>query len=717
MDMVQLPWRRVWTLNIDDTFERAYDATINPISRKLQIVNWDEPYSESGDLQVIHLHGHVRGSRPSKLVFSFAEYQAAAKTHPVWDQVLAGVMGTEPFLVIGARMLEDPDIESLLMKRPPNGTAPSFVVDPYISAGNKWELERLGFVVLELMPEEVLQKWRHEFDLMPEALLALTQSHALSVPQFSKLQTNRTSPPPSGHDFYGGDLPLWSDACDGRIAIFSWVKRVVDDLERWTDASSIRSEPTLHIVYGLRLTGSSSGLHAVAREAISMHVDPYVFDKSSRWDVPLLVDLARQRPALIIIDGGAEFADDVDRTLKLAEEDGVRLYILLAETPHNDLRLEGRLSGTYSKVVTHVPERLNRIDGAALVTKLEKFGRLGSLELKESRQRLQHFVGRDVFSSMMDVEYALGFRKRLEGELAELHADWRLDLVFLLSLAAQANRPVGLIDASIAIGVAADKINEQLRADGHLAAVVEQLDDRLVARQRDRAVESVANIIGSNRALDKLLEFIQRLAPLASRSSLQRRNRVPLLVGHLMTSKNLQATFPGHDLDNFYESLRPTFGDWNGRYWEQRAIYAKATLDWSRAESFAARSVSLYDDAYTRTTYGTILINKAENLAALGDSAWREYYDRGRQELETAQAKEPGSRVTAFAYLESTLALLQRLAEAGADDSQDAVTVAADWSAYYATLRIGLTGEHLQSVSRAERLGERWERLRLANRS
>ncbi|WP_158614790.1 SIR2 family protein [Micromonospora sp. BL1] len=706
--MTYLPWRRVWTLNIDDTFENAYGKD-KPEERKLQVVDWQDPYSESGDLQVIHLHGHIMGHEPRTLVFSFTEYQSAARSHPVWDQVLGGVIGTEPFLVIGAKMLDDQDVEALLMQNPPRGTAPSFVVDPFISPGNKWELEQLGFIVLEDMPENVLRNWQESFDLGRDSLSALRRSSALAVPQFSKLQTNLVRPAPKDHDFYGGDAPLWSDVVGGRIATFQWMKEVIEHFERWLDTPT--PDPVLHIVYGNRLTGTSSGLLAVARESIRLNATTYLFDKSSRWDIALAVDLAKEHPTVFLIDGAADFADDIDRTLKMAKEQGASLYLLATELPRNDLRFEGRLVGQYAKSVTSSPERLDRIDSSALAAKLENFGRLGSLELKDKRERTRHFFNRDVFSAMMEVEYALGFRKRLEGELSALDPDWRLDLALLLSLAAQGNRTVGLVDAAIAIGTSTETITTGLREDEHLSALIEHVEDRLVARQRGGAVEPAINALGPDIALRKLLGFIQRLAPLASRASLQRRNRVPLLVGHLMTTRNVQTAFPNHDLDDFYEALRPTFGDWNGRYWEQRAIYAKSISDWSRAESFAARSVSLYDDAYTRTTYGTVLINKAENLASLDDPAWQGYYNRGREQLEAARLKEPGSRVTAFAFLEATLALLQHLSRRKI--GSDAVrSVAADWKASYASLRVSLAGEkELQSISRTEKLGDRWERL------
>ncbi|WP_344173811.1 SIR2 family protein, partial [Pilimelia columellifera] len=80
-------------------------------------LNWTDSYIEHGDLQIIHLHGTVATKSPSPIVFSFSEYHKSAERHPVWNSVLAGAIATEPFLVIGARVLDDPDIEATLQRR------------------------------------------------------------------------------------------------------------------------------------------------------------------------------------------------------------------------------------------------------------------------------------------------------------------------------------------------------------------------------------------------------------------------------------------------------------------------------------------------------------------------------------------------------------------------------------------------------------------------
>jgi hypothetical protein len=715
-ELAGLPWRRVWTLNVDDAFENEYAKTARSRHQQYRTISWDDPYSETGALEVVHLHGHVHSREPRSLVFSFSEYQSAARERPVWDQMLAGLLATKPVVALGARLLDDVDVESLFVNSRPTAAAPSIVVDPYITDGNEFELTALGYRVLRCSAAEFVAAWAAEFGLDSKGLDSLRTSTAIEIPQISILKSNHVPPPPPAHDYFGGDEPMWADICSNRAALFGWMREAIGEVERWLDAGP--GAPSIHLLYGHRLTGTSSGMLMVAREARRLHVETVWFDKSSRLDVEQFLDFCRNRgPVMLMADGAADFADDIDRIAKRAAEDSsIHIFVLMSERPYNDLRVEGRLVGTYSKRAQRIPRLLDRGDSRSLVSKLEEFGRLGALELRPTQQRIAHFKGRDVFSALVDVEYALGFRKRLEGELRSIEEVWKKDLLFLLSFGALAGAQVGVVEAALAVGVNVSRVVKAVEGDEHLSALVQIVDDRVVARQRDRATDFMIRDRGESEALKALVHMIEGLAPLATRQGLRERNRAAVLVGRLMNAKQLARLFPKQDLDAFFfEALRGIFGSWHGRYWEQRAIYAKSVRKWSRAESFAARAVQLYDDAFTRTTYGTILVNRAEELAGSDDPAYFSFYERGKVEFDAALAHEPGNRVTAFAFLEASLGLLREIARQ-IENSQmvrgDVGSILSDWRGAYSSLRLSLSSdEGFESVSRAESLGERFESL------
>lgn len=719
--LASLPWRRAWTLNVDNVFERAYARTERAKYMALRSISWDEPFAQTGDLEVIHLHGHVLGKETRRLVFSFAEYQTAAAERPVWDQVLAAQLGATPMVVVGASLLGDPDVERLLMNNRPTDAAPSIVVDPYITPGNKWELDRLGYVVVQMTGQDFAMEWSASFEL--DSVAAGQERAWSTVPQFERLQTNVVLPPPRHHEYYEGDAPLWADAVANRPALFDWTRTTITKLEEWLDTSPRPSR--LMLLYASRLAGVSSGLLMLAREARSKGCEVLWFNRAARWDAGRIIDLLRGGgPCVLLVESAADFADDVDKLLRAAaDEESVELLVVASELPYNDLKLEGRLGGSYHIDALNVPQRLTRKSAHALVEKLQSAGRLGALELQAQSKRLSHFTGRDVFSAMMEVEHAAGFKSRVEGELRHLDADWKRDLIQLLAFASSGHKEVGVADASIAVGRSASTVIDAVRTDESLLALVEMVDNVVLARQRTLVLRPLVDLRGRDAALNSLVGCVTRLAPLATRESLRQRNRASLLVGHLMAYKQLQENFLSDDIESFYDRLHPVFGDWSARYWEQRSILAKDTENWPKAESYAARAVTLYDDAFTRTTYGTILINKAEYLLSRRDAAWAEFYVRGREELALAGAKERGNRISAFAYLEATVKMLET-AERDArflDDEkqlESLLEALEDWRSNYNLLRVGLTdAEGLTSVGRAEHLSRRWSNLRLARDS
>ncbi|MBO1029788.1 SIR2 family protein [Tessaracoccus sp. SD287] len=709
-DLVRLPWARIWTLNIDDTVENAYVKENSATARPIRTVAWDDEYSETGDLDVIHLHGHVLGHEPSRLVFSMTEYVGTGAARQVWHQMLAGVLGSEPFIVMGARLLGDPDVESVLLSHPPTGTAPSLIVDPFVSEGNRWELEKLGYIVISQPGEEFVKVWRSDLELTDQAITTLREARELSVPQLHRLVTNRVEPPPRSHDFLGGDPPTWRDVVLRTPVDLSTSSELITQLGNWM--SSEHRSARLIIQYAPRLTGLSTVLLTVARSAIAMGAHVFQFDRSSRWDSHLLVELARQFPTVVVIDGGADFGDDIDRSLRLAEESGTQLLFLCGEVLGNELRLEERLTGTYGKSTFVAKKGLGNKDSTALYEKLRSSGRLGSLELIDRRAALAVFKGRDIFSAMLDVEYGLGFRKRLDTEVTNLKADWQHELVLLLALASQGQRTVTSADAAIALGVASDAIVAALTDDSGLQALVQLNGSVLISRQRDRSLASLLRVLPPRDALASILRIIKRVAPAASREGMRERNRLPLLMSHLMTYKTLSAAFPNEDFDDFYKALITVFGDWSGRYWEQRAIHAKAIHDWGRAESFAGRAVNLYDDSYTRTTYGTILMNRSRLFVSEADPKWLEYYRRALDQFTEAHIQSPGNRITLFASLDSSLAVLEAATQSNGSDDVVVRKMVDEWSETYTLLRLGLVDEEgLQSVKRAEQLSSRFQKL------
>lgn len=707
------PWKRVWTLNIDDAFERSYDAYKSPAHPRLHSVCWDEQiHDDRSALQLVHLHGSVERPEPRPLVFSFREYIGKASGNAAWDQVLAGAYAVSPFVVVGAGIFGDPDVEALFMGPRSPSSVPSFVVSPYIEEARQWDLEQKGLIYIAATAEEFFKEWAEYCDLDKNLEAHFVES-SLRLPQLSPRSVRHVQKPPPQHDFFSGDEPLWSDAVAGHIAALEWMKEIEQEIRRWI------AEPAPHLIriIGPRFSGSTSGLYFLMHLAATAGVRSFWFDRSSRFDASDVVMLAQANgPVCIFVESAADYADDINASLSEAGLLGVSgLLFVVTEQQRNALRLEGRLGGPYGQKVVNVRPKLKRGDARILAHNLIEHVRAGEFGLDRNMGRLVDFcVGKDAFSAMLSISGGSGFIDRVRMEFNRLNT-WQRDFVLLLQIAAADRNAVGSTEAQFAIGVSAAIIRQAVLEFDALSALAETDGEAFTARQRDKALAATVATLGSDAALESIIRITNNLSPLVQSASLEKRNPPALLVGHLMSVKFLSQLFSLEQIAGFFSAVQVSYGSWNGRYWEQRAIAHKGRGDWSKAESYASRAVALHPSPYTRTTLGTILINRATASARDGvRSDWLDMYSRGRGALEQASRDADERFVARFAYLTAALELLEALrsVEGGAADERYLV-VAGDWSQRYAEVRflIRSGGEDVEATDRSEGLSRRFEAL------
>ena len=210
---------------------------------------------------------------------------------------------------------------------------------------------------------------------------------------------------------------------------------------------------------------------------------------------------------------------------------------------------------------------------------------------------------------------------------------------------------------------------------------------------------------------------IRRVDSLLTLTTWRDRTSLSRVVGAFMQIRNLQRAFPKINHDQWYQGLFPVFGSWSARYWEQRAILGRSTSDdldaISRAESFASRAVSLWKDAYSLTTLGTVLMTKAQHGAVDTES----YYARARDAFSSAIELDNGSNLVASgAYLSFTLGLLESLAQKLREgdvqgSSRDLFRrVSADWEEYFTARAVA--GQASDAIkSEHENMSKRYRRI------
>ncbi|WP_295101019.1 SIR2 family protein [uncultured Microbacterium sp.] len=688
------PWHTVWTLNVDDTFEKAHAAVATETSRSVVTLNWDDDFRQSRALNIVHLHGVVDRVEPRELVFSLSEYASSAATAAAWPTNFRDTYGNSPFVILGARLRDEPDIEAVISRRRPTHSAPSFYVAQFISAATRQDLERWGLIPVEMTAEDFVVEWASLSGLELDQTLDSELELGMRLgQQFTELRTNVQEAPIEGHDFLGGDEPVWGDIRGGLAAELEWVTKAKMDCGQV--GQSIASA-TLLAYTGRRLTGRSTGLYQVGKFLRERSWRTFIFREGGRVDVDAVLRFSSDgRSVALLFDGMADVSDDIDRLLSEARSAGLNIICVAVDDLHREANIVGRLksSNLAHGRVGSINGRLTRTDAARLVDTLARVGRLGIIENKTDAGRLQHFRNKDLFDSMAQLESAPGFGRRVDDLLSPIDDQWKIDVVLVAAYASLVSHQLLVIDAARMAGISSDELVRRIESDFQLSTLLSSDGTRVRARHRWMALKPIVARLGPSTSANVIRDGVRRVSVRLSQQSLRERNPTALLVGSFMAQSNLRTAFPEANLDTWYESLLDVFGSWSARYWEQRAILARreSRIDISllaKAESFALRAAELVPDAYSFTTLGTVLFEKAARAAV----DVNEYYQRGVVAFDRATAMEGQSNtlITWIAFLRYGLRVLRRLRSeiaAGDDRHRELLElVENDWMRAYAQL-------------------------------
>lgn len=147
-------WERVWTLNIDDVLENAFRRR----GRRIASLSWLSSSARrqaAKDLEVVHLHGWARDVEERlanegadhalrALIFDWSQYGQATREERVWHQRFTDEFIDTPFVVLGARIVDEVDFWKVLgvsSQAEKQFGFPSVVVLKSVTAFDRQQLE------------------------------------------------------------------------------------------------------------------------------------------------------------------------------------------------------------------------------------------------------------------------------------------------------------------------------------------------------------------------------------------------------------------------------------------------------------------------------------------------------------------------------------------------------------------------------------------------
>jgi hypothetical protein len=733
-------WKGIWTFNIDDVVEHAYQDWQQVAAQRPRSIRWTDPYSgeteRPDEVKIVHLHGKIPVTQSGEslspeLVFSILEYIGALNSSHAWHRIFRDIYAASPFIVVGAQLVEEIDLAEILRQGNASWmtrSVPSLAVMPTIDEMRRRTLERWGIVPVVTTANEFFREvhvaatpYRRELgNLFAVVGKDATDKGARFLSQFERLTIGKRSselPLESGarstgaRDLYLGFDPKWSDIVEGWDAKFQIVDTVMNDVLTNID------KQTLFCIYGKAFVGKSTALLRMANSLLERGIDVFRYRAESRLDVEAtLTWMTHWRRAVLLFDGVADYAYQIGELLERAEELGIPMPILASERTARRERIFTALNARHlHSPITYRMGKLSNKDIDRLIAKLSERHRLGAIsELSKSDKRRWFIVQgrRNLFSCVSQIEDARGFRARLFSEFETIEDDRMRNAYLTACMAYSLEYPVPI---AILAGTSGIKVRDLASAilDGSpLSDLLELSRGRNVKPWHRSATVPILSRTSGELKYQLSLRLAKELSPYVTPQS-AREGTLPFrLLRELMDHEVVRRWWGQHTVEAWYREIESSYA-WNARFWEQRALAETRAGQFDRAESYAYEAVKLLPNSvFANNTLGTVLLQKAVQWQTPGTETSRETYERGVRFLEIASETARNKSPYPFtSFFEHTLRYCDSLLGLGTATWDEGIERL--WNRWMNNARYAPAYEHLETSESLRTFNERWLSLTL----
>jgi hypothetical protein len=655
-NLVTIPWRVIWNLNIDDVASNAYRTVFRGRARQeLRAAAWEDAWTAQRDpmdqVRMVHLHG---AATSRNLVFGSLDYLAAAAgggaAHAIFSDEWADGL---PTVVVGASLDDELDLAGpLLGEASADPSRPSVIVKPTFTEFDDFRLRQAGLIPVRMKAEEffdaVSEEWEStlasiEANQVPGTLglnpLALTFLRSFRKP---------VDVSDRWHDFYAGDEPAWGD--------------LHRDLDSKRSISRVPTVADLKPTKGLRvfafhgeLSGTTTAEMRFLDDAARTGVKVLEYSGEGKFDAKAVHWMAKQGARdLLRVPRLDDFADAAAELEALCAESGAPVVLVTSIRSSRLAALQLQLGDALRPV--RVPDRLSRGDVDALIDKLGQQNRLNVLLEMNDRQRVE-FVAKAHKASLIDSLAAITRGRTFSARYVEAYREVTgpvgqriLDIVLIAS-EARVELSAGIL--ARAAGVTATELRTQLSVAPLQRLVHGGPRGGVSARHWGLAARASTQVLTVERRYAATIELISAAAPYVHPTTISQRTKEVSLVAKLMDAQRVVASFGRERAATLYEELESTFA-WNSRFWEQRALaeLEHAEPRYERAEAWAREAVSRHEDGLSLNTLATVLLRRSVATPDLDEDAFFEgltVVDKARQASADRVTEHP--YVTAFSYL------------------------------------------------------------------
>ena len=610
-------WHRIWTLNIDDIVESIYRSRNISFDR----FDWTSKFRDrsKSERQIVHLHGFAQdlsdnSPEDSELVFSIQEYAATLKDTRAWHAVFTDEFSERPFIVLGASLVEEFDLQHALVSSAASTTRgfPSIIVLKEVTSLEREEFTALGLIVVESEAKSFMTDLDVEVRNFRKQLAGLYGQHfdpkvARFLQQFIDLRQYQPNRDTTTRNFYAGYEPQWRNVLDEDDALMETTENSL--LAIRSIAGREDYAQSVHVLSGGSGTGKSTGLLRLASHFIADGRPTFQFRGEEDLDIEATIQwLERMQDTVLIFDGCADFADSIGELAEACESSNMRMLVIGAERSRRQRILEQKVARRFLHVSpTYEYRLLSDKDIDSLLNKLSMRRRLGHITRLNRIQQFNYFrsfASRRLFEGMANLEGGRGFQARIR-DTYHLVADENAKRLYAAcSVAYELGYPLPVGISSKIAGWTSTKLEASLVGDEQDIMLI----DRNGVRPPHRITAGlvVESALSREERFYAMRSLLLALAPHIDITAIVNLTRPYRLLRRLMDQESVMRLV-GPDLGRvLYEMIQDSY-DWNGRYWDQRALFESELGNHAQARSYAEHSLKTHFHPFALNTLGTVL--------------------------------------------------------------------------------------------------------------
>lgn len=620
---LRMPWKRCYTLNIDDletAADRIFNLPRNPIS--ISAANQDQAVCLSSraseELEFIHLNGGL-GDIPDQITFSVTEYAARARRYDPYYVMLTADLVTNPVVFVGTTLDEPPLWQHIQLRhqRGPRGTRElrprSYLVTPRVDAAKRALLAEYNIFWLSMTAEEFAEQ---VLDPLQEAsrsglaTLASQRSSSLRSPTLPEVADLATKPhEPS--DFLIGQEPIWADLQSGRAIARSCDEELWGGVNQAYHRSGVRG---LVLVTGTAGSGKSTALMKACLRLSAEGKRVGWLDRDSDLSPHGLrqVMSGSNPPQVIGLDDADIFGSEFSPMARdITTRPPYPVMLVAARATKVDGLIGSHLDATIPVTEFSMPH-LADADISALLDVLAMENRLGALRGKSREEQSTIFrkkAGRQLLIAMIEATSGYRFEEKVLGELSDLG---NLGSRIYALIAVSSSFRSGLRKSEVFVALD-DHSNEALNTIELLLKrhVVRVGKDNTVWTRHRRIGEIITDSLLKTGQITSvvlgLAQFAATKVTPGMRPNERPRRLLRSVINHdfLIRGTGLEAA------RNLYGELEHML-HWDYHYWLQRGSLEVEQGDLSLAQNFLNQAKGLApNDSYVLNEYAYLLFAKA----------------------------------------------------------------------------------------------------------